>query len=263
LFWRFPEAFLPHFGLELPYALFEERDEVLRALDAFADEGSRAQYVAELVGRLDVDDHDPLPARPPGGLNFAEDLFALGDDDVLVDCGAFDGDTVREVVRRRGAAFRRLFALEPDPTNFAKLEHCVASFDADVRRRIVTRRVAVGARAATLRFRASGSMLSAVSAIGELEVEAIRLDELLADEAPTYLKMDIEGGEADALEGARRTIERARPVLAIAIEHRLDDLWRIPLQLRTFGEGYSLFLRRYAEEILESVCYAVPHERLV
>jgi hypothetical protein len=52
-------------------------------------------------------------------------------------------------------------------------------------------------------------------------------------------------------------------VLAIAIEHRLDDLWRIPLQLRTFGEGYSLFLRRYAEEILESVCYAVPHERLV
>jgi hypothetical protein len=80
---------------------------------------------------------------------------------------------------------------------------------------------------------------------------------------PTFIKMDIEGAEVDALIGARRLIENALPVLAICVYHQPDHLWRIPLLIRSFSDQYRFFLRPHNEEGWDLVCYAVPASRLI
>ena len=88
------------------------------------------------------------------------------------------------------------------------------------------------------------------------------LDSLLGDARPTFMKFDIEGAEVDALTGARQTIERQAPILAVCVYHQQDHLWRIPLLLREWRDDYALFLRPHNEEGWDLVCYAVPRARL-
>ncbi len=85
----------------------------------------------------------------------------------------------------------------------------------------------------------------------------------LCGAAPTFVKMDIEGAELDALQGARETITRHAPVLAICLYHRPDHLWEVPLYLKGLRPDYRLYLRRYGEDCWEQVLYAVPADRAV
>lgn len=58
------------------------------------------------------------------------------------------------------------------------------------------------------------------------------------------VKLDVEGAERAALEGARQTITSERPALAIALYHRTADIFEIPLFLRSIHADYMLRLRR-------------------
>jgi hypothetical protein len=80
----------------------------------------------------------------------------------------------------------------------------------------------------------------------------------LKNEAPTFIKMDIEGAEPDALEGARHTFEMHHPAAAICVYHASEHLWRVPLLLQAMCPDSKIYLRRYAEECWELVVYAVP-----
>ena len=51
-------------------------------------------------------------------------------------------------------------------------------------------------------------------------------------------------------------------MLAVCLYHKPEDLWDLPLLIRALGPGYSLYLRRYSDERWETVCYAVPPDRL-
>ena len=96
---------------------------------------------------------------------------------------------------------------------------------------------------------------------GSLEVQGEPLDRVLANETPTYLKMDIDGAEPDALLGARRTLERCRPTLAVCVYHEQDHLWRIPLWIDSLKLGYRFFLRPHHEECWDLILYAIPEGR--
>ena len=85
---------------------------------------------------------------------------------------------------------------------------------------------------------------------------------LVGDGRPTFIKLDIEGFEIDALRGGRETIRRHGPVIAVCVYHFQDHLWKIPLLLREWRNDYALFLRPHNEEGWDLVCYAVPRGRL-
>ena len=80
---------------------------------------------------------------------------------------------------------------------------------------------------------------------------------------PTYIKMDIEGAELEALWGARRILKEHSPVLAICAYHTSDHLWQIPFLIHAIQPDYKLYLRRYAEGAFELVWYAVPVDRVL
>ena len=264
LFWKYPLRLLPFYLQDLPSRVLQERSDVLRAFDLWEDEASRAEYVAQVRLRLCADfDGLPHPVKHPQ--YFPDDLFAWSDREWVVDGGAFDGDSVRMIASLYGDGFAHILAVEPDPANFDKLQATIGTLPAAARARVDARQLALALRPTTLHLVATGTAASAASAApatGTIAVPAEPLDRLLAGAAPTFIKLDIEGAEIEALAGARGSIQQHAPVLAICVYHAQHHLWRIPLMLRAWRDDYAFFLRPHNEEGWDLVCYAIPRARL-
>lgn len=180
----------------------------------------------------------------------------------FVDCGAFMGDTLLDwVYRMRGIASRELryYGFEPDPANYPILEHAVHGLPDDLQERCFIYPFAVGATTGEIGMAQgnSGTVLSDDFAGGP-RVRVVRLDDILRDESVGVIKMDLEGFELMALEGCVGILEAQRPALLVAIYHRTDHLWKIPLWIHDLGLGYKLHLRHHASSFAETICYAVP-----
>jgi hypothetical protein len=119
----------------------------------------------------------------------------------------------------------------------------------------------VGDHSGTRRFNASGAGNAALSATGGLEVPGTTLDEALAAQHATFIKMDIEGEELAALRGAQRIIRRDRPILAICSYHLQNHLWEVPLLMSELLDRASLALMSHCMDGFDTVCYAIPEER--
>ena len=108
-----------------------------------------------------------------------------------------------------------------------------------------------------LRFNARGDSASYIAENGQTEIPVKSLDDVIWKDSPTFIKMDIEGAEIEALRGSRRIIEEFRPKLAICIYHRPEDLFEIPLLIRKMRKDYRLLVRQYSNSRFETVCYAI------
>ncbi|AXC11528.1 hypothetical protein ACPOL_2204 [Acidisarcina polymorpha] len=258
LFWKHAELLLPHYGVDLPHKVHQQRDEVEEVSHLWSDDASRAEYLAQLQWRL-FGDFSALPDPVAHATYFPLDLCPLGDQEVFVDCGAYDGDTIRSFVDQSRNSFKHIYGFEPDPGNFAKLRESISLLPR--RDAISLRCAAVGASAGTVTFSANGDQASHIGG-GELVVDCVSLDEALSDSEPTYIKMDIEGAELDALNGARGIIERHSPVLAICSYHLQNHLWKVPLLIRSMSDQYSFYLRPHFLEGWDLVTYAIPKRRL-
>ncbi len=71
-----------------------------------------------------------------------------------------------------------------------------------------------------------------------------------------FVKMDIEGSELTALQGAEQTLRQFKPKLAISIYHRFGDFFEIPLYLQGLNLGYRFYLGHYTIFAEETVLYA-------
>jgi hypothetical protein len=121
----------------------------------------------------------------------------------------------------------------------------------------------VGEKDEQVNFVETNDVASKVSSSNDgVTIESRRLDSLPWQFTPTYIKMDIEASEPFALAGGAQLLEREMPVLAICLYHRTEHLWQIPNLIHTLAPEYSLYLRRYAEDCWEQVCYAVPPNRM-
>jgi FkbM family methyltransferase len=260
LVWRYPDALLPHFFFDVPERIVAQREALGRSLDLLADERSRAEFVAQLRWRLWL---DAAGLAEPAGVEAYWDrtILAASYDELFVDCGAFDGDTVSAFLRIHQDRFAGIVAYEPDAATFRKLQAAVAALAPPVRERIVVRQAAVAGENGTVRFDADGAMHSAIAGGGAVEVRAVTLDADLADRRPTFVKMDIEGAELAALRGAARVVREARPVLAICVDHRPGDLWAIPRLIAELAPDYVHAFRSHGTEGFDTVWYAVPPER--
>ena len=259
LYWKYPRTFLPHYSLDLPHKVLEQKQAVLEAFGLMADAASRREYLAQIRWRL-LADFDSLPDPVAHEIYFPDDLVEVGPEEVFVDCGAYDGDTLQAFLRQTGEAFATFDAFEPDPGNFVRLQRFKEGLMPEVCARIRLHQAATGSRPGTITFDAQGTGSSHVG--GDLAVACVTLDGALADRRPTYLKMDIEGAELDTLEGGGALIRGALPVLAICAYHCQDHLWRIPLLMRACSGDYRIFLRPHLLEVWDLVCYAVPAGRL-
>lgn len=74
------------------------------------------------------------------------------------------------------------------------------------------------------------------------------------------IKMDIEGSELYALQGAINSITKDRPQLAISIYHSTKDFIEIPNYLNSKLKNYNFYLGHYMPSSCDTVLYAIPCE---
>jgi FkbM family methyltransferase len=251
---------LPHYCADLPHKVIDEADDVLKAFELWSDAQSRREYLAQLRWRL-LFEFDEPSVPDVNAIYFPADLFKLHDSELFVDCGAFDGDTLQDFVNKSNGSFEQIVAFEPDPINFSRLVDRVHQLPDPLRERIEVHRAALARMPGTTRFAALGSPASHLGE-GEIEVELINLDQCLSGRRATYVKMDIEGTESEALAGASEHIRNHAPILAISAYHWQHDLWAIPLLIHSLNSSYSFFLRPHDLEGWDLVCYAIPNSRL-
>lgn len=259
--WRFPEEFLPFLLYDLPSKMYEQAGQVLDAERIWADERSRAEYLAQVRLRA-LGDPSVLAPPPPEESYFLDDVFEVQPGEIFVDCGAFDGDTLRSLIARQ-PGFGKVEAIEADSLSFAKLARYVAELPPDLRSKIRLHPCAVGDQGGRVRFDDSGTLGSCVSDLGDTVVDLVPLDAMFGSRQVSMIKMDIEGEEFNALLGARKVIQRDRPILAICVYHLQQDLWRIPLLIRGMVPDYHMYLRAYGGDGIQTVAFAVPPERVL
>jgi FkbM family methyltransferase len=258
LAWAYPDVFLPYLSFELPQHVLAKAREIRQTFDLLADAESRRQFVAHLRFRLWLD-FEGLPPTSRGNYFPADVLAELAADTMFVDCGAFDGDTIRLFLARQKAQFGSIIAFEPDAGNYERLCSYVASLDEPVRRRIATSHAGVGARREKLRFDATGDTGAALSDKGSTLVDVVPLHEAIpSGSTPLFIKIDVEGAESEALAGAAPVIRDRHPVLAVSVYHRPDDLWQLPAALHSLNPANELFIRSLGEDGMDIVCFSAP-----
>ena len=261
LFWKYPDLFVPYFSIDTPDKTIEQADAILDCFSLFEDDHSRNEFIAQIRWRLWAD-HKGLTPPGPDMQYFPSDLFKISAEEVFVDCGAFDGDTLKNFLKKQGDEFKRYYAFEPDPANFEKLKAFATILPDNIRDKVIVEQYAISDTKKVLNFSSDGSLQSAISENGNISVNCVSVDEHLADQRITYIKMDVEGAEPDIIAGSVITIKKYQPIMAVSVYHLYNHLWLLPLAIKEIFADYQFFLRPHCKASGDLVCYAIPKERL-
>lgn len=175
----------------------------------------------------------------------------------FIDCGAYIGDTAEELKKNKGL-INAIACFEADINNYNILVNNVG------KNRVAQEEILIPCGVwndqTILRFNTNNNS-SCISENGDELVTAVSIDKCLPDFAPTFIKMDIEGAEEEALIGARKTIEKYKPDLAICVYHKIDHMWRIIDYINGIVNGYKFYMRCHHCSGMETVLYATYTEK--
>lgn len=225
--------------------------ETVFSKDAFLSRFGDAEKIAGLLAdkrSLKVFENI-LSFKITGNIDFLDDCFSfpdeafsnilrLSDDEIYADLGAYTGDTVNEFLKY-AEGYRRIYAVEPNRRNFRK---CVKNLLG--RDNISFYNAAAWIRDEAVRFTSGSGRQSKLSSEG-VSVYARSLDSILDGGECTYIKYDVEGADAEAINGSAGTISKYSPKICTALYHRAYDILDIPLLINSIRPEYKLYMRQY------------------
>ena len=136
LFWKYSDTFLPEMYMDLPHKIYNHADDIRLAFDLLSDDESRNTFLTQLKWRIEAN-FEGLPPRSSKTQYFPDDIFSSTAEEVFIDCGAFDGDTIKNFFLHSNKLFKQVIAFEPDPLNFKKLNTYVHNLPSDTKEKII------------------------------------------------------------------------------------------------------------------------------
>lgn len=229
--------------------LHQNQSKLEKVYDMLEDYKSKMIYRTVIESRFTG--HMDILGQTCDKQQYFPDFYTIRKDEVFVDAGAFDGDTISQFLDLTGGSYQSIYAFESDWQNYQKLQK--RNYGENVKL------YNAGLYNATqkISFSSNKGGSSKIEDTGIDYIQVYRFDELeLADKEVTFVKMDIEGSELKALEGMQHTIKKDKPKLAICIYHKFEDLWELPLYIKKLVPEYRLFIRNYTTYLDEIVLYA-------
>jgi FkbM family methyltransferase len=168
----------------------------------------------------------------------------------FVDGGAYTGDSYQEAMD--AVKIDTAYLFEPDPKNFGRLTQVVSD-------NAICYPLALSNQEKTITFASGVGPSSAATDHGDIKIEASSLDVLFPTQHVDFVKLDIEGSEADALRGGKNLLKRCRPVMSMAMYHRPGDMWELPLLVNQLVDDYKFYIRQHDNNSFEAVFYAIPN----
>lgn len=228
------------------------------------DELSRHSLEAYLNSKMNRDasflfPHVVLPSYVPRirvATNDYDDKFMnFSKDEIFVNCGAFVGDTINSMVIDSSIKFKKIYAVEPDKSNMEKLNQFL--IDSELNEIVQIVGCGLSDEPGTAFFSSDGNMKSAISEYGKSEIAIETIDNIVQEDKITFINMDIEGAELNALKGAENTISNLKPKLAISAYHKRDDIFLIQKLLETMNPEYKFYFRLHKPLAIDAVLYAI------
>ena len=228
------------------------------AYAALADDFSQKVFVHVLNAKL-TGDFSLYEKIRSNNLYFDKSLIALDGHEIFLDVGAYKGNAIVEFAKRTEGKYDGIIAFEPDlktaailtnmaeQNNILNLEihncgawnkHTILHFD--------------DGREGSSRIY---ELTDAADSTASIEVNPI--DDVLHGQRVTYISMDIEGAEHNAILGAEQTIKKWKPKMAICVYHKREDLFDLLLLIKSFVPDYKFYLRHYTDNQTETILYAV------
>lgn len=179
-------------------------------------------------------------------------VFEPEKDEVFIDAGAYDGGTILDFVQWTGGKYQKIYAMEPLHDMYCRIKEMCEQKHVD---HIDIREIAAWNKEEKLYFteELTGSR---VEEEGRIVVNGGDIDSIAKEDRVTYIKMDIEGSELKALEGAKKTIQRNRPKLAVCLYHKFEDIVELPAYILELVPEYKFYIRHYCSDVCETVLYA-------
>jgi FkbM family methyltransferase len=251
---QFAEQLGWRYWLGDPAFLAQHADELAHVHGRLHDEASRDCLLSLVRFRLGLQSSYGSFTHPDAQYFNALTLPALAGRPLrYLDGGAYSGDSLLELLEL--ADVKEAWLFEPDAANFAKLCQTVSA------RRLpglcLPLALADGYR--LLRFRSGLGEAGNVDPAGDEGIATVSIDAVLAGQPVDLIKLDVEGSETQALEGAVQTLNEHRPVLALSAYHRPEDLWALPALIDRLCPGYRFSLRQHTHNSFDLVLYGVHH----
>ncbi len=224
--------------------------------DALQDDISKETMVAYINQRISVKCGYISKVRSYSPQYFEDDIIKMSENEVFVDCGAYDGNTAVEFIKQLKSQnikhYDSIVSFEPNKVVYERLRArnlqnhiCLCKGTSDKKEFV---------NFSTDGLEGAGS---AVDNNGSLTIENDTIDDVLDGGKATYIKMDIEGSELVSLKGAANTIRNYKPKLAICLYHKKNDLFEIPEYIHSLVPEYKFYLRVYKDTTCDLILYAM------
>lgn len=164
------------------------------------------------------------------------DIIPYKDDYVLVDCGAYIGDSIVDFVEVFGK-YKHIYSFEMSPSIFEDMRNNLS-----VLSDVSCINKAVGKEKGYINVSDTDGAGNSVGKAGDILVEITSIDEEIKEHID-MIKFDIEGAEQDALIGAKRHIIEEKPILMVSSYHRPADIFEIPLLINSIRDDYKFYMR--------------------
>jgi len=184
----------------------------------------------------------------------------------FVDCGSYIGDTIVWLVGLFGNRVEQVYAFGPlsffDKKVYKNIVENVNKLREKFDFKFILFPAGIWNENTFLEFSIKEGGASYVkngkSKEGKIKIPVFKLDSILLDEDINFIKMNIEGAEMEALEGAKEIIKKKMPILAICIYHKPQHFWQIPFWIKQNFPDYKLFLRIHTPIGIGTVLYCIP-----
>lgn len=228
----------------------------------FADDASRGHYLRFAAWRLGRQEWDfaDAPVSAEDAVFIPEIVAALRPDERFLDAGAHHGHVTARLLELTEGAVSTVWAMEPDAASRAVLQHHVDGLALNLRARVNVLDAVIGARTELVRFHDGLGPVSQIASTGRTLRACAQIDALGLD--PTFIKLNLEGGELAALQGARETLRRRRPLLAASVDHDAAGLIETPHWLMANLPDYVFLMRTHRWCGTGALLYAIPKERM-
>ena len=246
-------------GEKITYKYFlQHLQQFEEAYSLLSDEFSKQVFVNVLNAKLSGD-FSLYREVMIGTEYFDEEIIKLEDNEVFLDVGAYKGKDIVEFTRRTGGKYDGIIALEPDRKTLTIFQETLANNGI---KNVEVHVKGAWDKHAFLYFHDGREGSSRVSettdaAFPSIPIEVDTIENILKERRVTYISMDIEGAEHNAILGAEKTIKRWRPKMAVCVYHKREDLFDLLLLLKSFDPQYKFYIRHYSDNQTETVLYAI------
>jgi len=190
------------------------------------------------------------------------DLCTGLDDLHILDCGAFDGDTIKQFFAAFKDRIKSYAAFEPELDNYHALTATANKIKNDFpQANINCFPMGVGNTNNVLRFASGDGAASHISDEGETEIFVVKLDDTHTNSTVNLIKIDVEGADLDVITGATELIKQQRPNIAVSCYHQPGHIWQIPQLIKAINPDYQLFLRQHGHYGFELTLYCIDKSR--